>query len=322
MAKIVSFIIQKGGCGKTTTTVNIGGFLADRGFKVLMIDMDPQGNMTHHLGIVPETLEVTIRDVLKKTVPIKDAIVNRSENLDVIGNNILTSADEITFLNTMSREYLLRDQLTPLMREYDYILLDCPPSLGILSLNSLVASHEMFIVIAPDFFPLMAMKPLLETYDIVREKLNISLKLSGIAITMCDLRTNHAKQVVEILEKNFPDKLYHSVIRQSVSLKDASGQGKTIFEHDAKSTGAEDYRQLGEEFIKDNLSMQKKQQKLEQLFAGLSEAEKAQVQQSAIMNLNHFNRERHDRGDASPVLEQAIRISRNRLLEKLYRDKL
>jgi chromosome partitioning protein len=322
MAKIVSFIIQKGGCGKTTTTVNIGGYLAEQGYRVLMIDMDPQGNMTHHLGIVPETLEITIRNVLKKSVPISEAIIKRSENLDVIGNNILTSADEITFLNTFSREYLLRDQLTSIMKDYDYILIDCPPSLGILSLNSLVASHEMFIVVAPDFFPLMALKPLLETFDIVREKLNVSLKFNGIAITMCDMRTNHAKQVVEILEKNFPDKLYHSVIRQSVSLKDASGQGKTVFEYDPKSSGAEDYRNLGEEFIKDNLSVQKKHHKLDLLFQRLNAAEKEQIEQAAVLALNQFNRERIERGDQSDALVNALKLSRNRIIEQIYRDQL
>ena len=206
IGKIISFIIQKGGCGKTTTTVNVGGYLAKSGFKVLMIDMDPQGNMTQHFGLVPENLDITIRNVLKNEVDITEAIQKRSENIDIIGNNILTSGDEITFLNSYSREFLLKDKLLPLIHSYDYILIDCPPSLGILSLNSLVASQEMVIVVAPDFFPLMAIKPLYETYQIIQKKLNKSLRIKGIIINMFDPRTKHARQVLDVLEKNFPDK--------------------------------------------------------------------------------------------------------------------
>lgn len=316
MGKIISFIIQKGGCGKTTTTVNIGAYLAKSGFKTLMLDMDPQGNMTHHLGIVPETQEKTIRNVLKKEIPIEEAIIKRSENLDVIANNILTSADEITFLTAFSREYLLRDQLLKIVTNYDYILIDCPPSLGILSLNALVASHEMFIVIAPDFFPLMAIKPLMESFRIIKEKLNKALVFKGMAITMCDIRTKHTREVIEVLEHNFPDQLYHSIIRQSVSLKDASGMGKSIFEFDENSSGAIDYAQLGDEFLASHLSVQKTHLKLKKYYEKLSVEEQKQIDLKAIDGLNFFNKERYLNGERSKTLLQALDLSRNRVLKK------
>jgi chromosome partitioning protein len=318
IGKIISFIIQKGGCGKTTTTVNVGGYLAKSGFKVLMIDMDPQGNMTQHFGLVPENLDITIRNVLKNEVDITEAIQKRSENIEIIGNNILTSGDEITFLNSYSREFLLKDKLLRLIHSYDYILIDCPPSLGILSLNSLVASQEMVIVVAPDFFPLMAIKPLYETYQIIQKKLNKSLRIKGIIINMFDPRTKHARQVLDVLEKNFPDKIYHSFIRQSVSLKDASGEGKTIFEFDEQSMGAVDFKALGDEFVLDNLSVQKRYHHFETVFNKLSSNEQKMIEEKASAELNPYTRDLLQRKSDSVTANQAFKISRNQILEKLY----
>ena len=318
MGNVISFIIQKGGCGKTTTTVNVGGFLARAGFKVLMIDMDPQGNMTQHFGLVPEELELTIRNVLKNDISIEEAINHRNENIDIIGNNILTSGDEITFLNSYSREFLLRDKLTPIIHKYDYILIDCPPSLGILSLNALVSSQEMVMVVAPDFFPLMAIKPLYETYKIIQKKLNKSLRIKGIIINMFDPRTKHARQVLEVVEKNFPDKIYHSFIRQSVSLKDASGEGKTIFEFDENSTGAKDFEALGEEFVRDHLSVQKKNQYYKQTYEKLNAEDKHHIDEKAFANLNPFTRELLTTKSDSISANQAFQISRNKIIETIY----
>lgn len=318
MGKIISFIIQKGGCGKTTTTVNVGGYLSENGFKVLMIDMDPQGNMTQHFGLVPEHIDITIRDVMKGEVQIKDAIIKRSINIDIIANNILTSGDEITFLNSYSREFLLRDKLVPIMNDYDYILLDCPPSLGILSLNALVSSQEMIIVVAPDFFPLMAIKPLYETFQIVKRKLNKSLQIKGIIINLFDPRTKHARQVLDVVEKNFPDKIYHSFIRQSVSLKDASGEGKTIFEYDPQSMGALDFGSLGDEFILDHLSVQKKNLLYDKKFDSLKTDEKRRIEEKSLNDLNPFTRELLVKKPDSVSANQALKIARNKILEKLY----
>jgi chromosome partitioning protein len=320
MAKIVSFIIQKGGCGKTTTTVNIGAYLALKGFKTLMLDMDPQGNMSQHFGVNPEECPITIRQVLKRECKIEDAIINRSLNLDVIPNNILTAADELSFLSAISREYLLRDQLLKINANYDYILIDCPPSLGILSLNALCASHEMLIVISPDFFPLMAVQPLLETYSIIQEKLNKTLKVKGIAITMYDNRTNHARQVIDVLEKNFPDKIYSTFIRQNVALKDASGLGKSIFEYDPQSYGAEDYAALAEEFVYDHLNNQKKRSYYDRLFESLSDLEKDDVLKNSQILLSSFVKERIESKIKSENIERAVLNARNKILEKKYQN--
>lgn len=283
-----------------------------------MIDMDPQGNMTQHFGLVPEDINLTIRNVLKNEIDIKEAINNRSENLDIIANNILTSGDEITFLNSYSREFLLRDKLLPLINDYDYILIDCPPSLGILSLNALVSSHEMVIVVAPDFFPLMAIKPLYETYQIIRKKLNKSLTINGIIINMFDPRTKHARQVLDVLEKNFPDKIYHSFIRQSVSLKDASGEGKTIFEYDENSMGAIDFNALGEEFVLDHLSIQKKNLYYENVYKKLSAEDKRTIDEKSFSDLNPFTRDLLLKDKESKSALQALKINRNKIIEQLF----
>ena len=318
MGKIVSFIIQKGGCGKTTTTVNIGGYLSMKGFKVLMVDMDPQGNMTQHFGYVPEELDITIRNVLNKSVPISEAILIRDENLHIIGNNILTAADELSFLQAFSREYLLRDQLLPIVKDYDYILIDCPPSLGILSLNALCASHEMFITISPDYFPLMALKSLIETFNVVKAKLNKTLKIKGIGVTMCDARTNHTRQVIDILEKNFGSKIYPSYIRNNVALKDASGQGKTIFEYAPDSLGAKDYTALSEEFILDHISVQKKHLYYDSIFKKLEEKEQKEIMLFAINQLNAYSKDRYESGKSTETIDRSIRLARNRMLEKMF----
>ena len=318
MGKIVSFIIQKGGCGKTTTTVNIGAYLAMKGFKTLMVDMDPQGNMTQHFGFVPEELEFTIRNVMKKEIPIEQAIQKRDDNLHVIGNNILTAGDEVSFYNALSREFLLRDQLLKIYQNYDYILIDCPPSLGILSLNALVSSHEMFIIVSPDFFPLMALKPLIQTYQIVKENLNKTLKIKGIGITMCDTRTNHAKQVLEIIEKNFPDQIYHSQIRNNVTLKDAAGQGQSIFEYDQNSIGAEDYGSMGEEFILDHINTQKKHLHYDDLYKRLKNNEKDLIDEKAKEYLSKYLRERLEEEDKSYTVSKGYSLAKYRVLEKMY----
>jgi chromosome partitioning protein len=318
MSKIISFIIQKGGCGKTTTTVNIGAYLAIKGFKTLMVDMDPQGNMTQHFGFVPEELEYTIRNVMKKEIPIEKAILKKDDHLHIIGNNILTAGDEVSFYNAISREFLLRDQLLKIYQNYDYVLIDCPPSLGILSLNSLVSSHEMFIVISPDFFPLMALKPLIQTFQIVKENLNKTLRIKGIGITMCDTRTNHAKQVLEIIEKNFPEQVYHSQIRNNVTLKDAAGQGQSIFEYDSNSIGAEDYSSMGEEFILDHISTQKRHQHYDEVYHKLNKELQEDVTTKAKELISKYLRERLEQNDDSITVKKAFNLAKYRVLEKMY----
>jgi len=280
--------------------------------------MDPQGNMTQHFGYVPENLDKTIRQVLRKEISLDEAIQKRSEHLHVVGNNILTAADELTFLQSFSREYLLRDQLLPYVNQYDYILIDCPPSLGILSLNALCASHEMFIVISPDYFPLMAVKSLIETFNVVKSRLNKTLKMKGIGITMCDSRTNHARQVIDILEKNFGSKIYPSYIRNNVLLKDASGSGQTIFEHAPNSIGAKDYAALGEEFILDHIDVQKKHQYYDSVFNSLTETEQNEILTFALDQLNAYSKERYENGTATETIHKSVKLARNSILEKMF----
>jgi chromosome partitioning protein len=318
MAKVVSFIIQKGGCGKTTTTANTAGYLAIHGFKVLAVDMDPQGNLTQHLGYDNENLQKTILQLFEQTATFEEVVQKRSELLHVIPNNLHTAAAEFPLQKSMSPNYLLRDTLAPVMNDYDYILIDCPPALGLFSINALATSTEFVMVVSPEFFPMKAIKPLYDTYRMVKGKLNHSLQFNGIVMSMCDFRTRHSQEVFEILKRNFPHKLYNAYIRNNVSLKEASSCGQTIFEYNPQSFGAFDYQNFAEEFIRDHHKNISKRKYYQQKFDSLTGGEQKQIVMFAEQNLSAYARSGLDKMNDNAVLKEALLVERNKILEKLF----
>ncbi len=318
LAHVISFIIQKGGCGKTTTTANTASYLAMNGFKVLAVDMDPQGNLTQHFGYDTDAIDDTILHLLLKEKTFEQVVQHRSANLDIIPNNIETAAYEFSLYKSMAREFALRDVLDPLRKQYDFILIDCPPNLGIFSLNALVASTEFVLVVAPEFFPMRAIKPFYETYQMVKKNFNRTLKFKGVLMTMCDFRTRHSQEVRQILERNFPSKLYRSYIRVNVTLKEAASAGQSIFEYAPQSIGAFDYRNFAEEFIRDHQAVQKKRQYYESKFRELSPSEQEEILSFARKNLSIYANQRLQGEADDAILNEALIIERNKILEKLF----
>lgn len=318
MARIISFIIQKGGCGKTTTTVNAASYLALQGYRILAIDMDPQGNLTQHFGYDTETIDNALMNLFLNKKRFDEVVLKRSENLHVLSNNIGMTAIEFSLYKSLSREYVLRDVLSPVSNDYDFILIDCPPNLGILSINALTASMEFVLVVSPEFFPMRAIKPLYDTYLMVKNKLNRTLQFKGVVMTMCDFRTRHAQEVKVILEKNFPHKLYKAYIRNNVTLKEAASAGKSIFEYDPNSIGAFDYQNFVEEFLRDHEPAQQKRFYYEERFRNLPQHDRQEIEQFAREKLSGYNRDRLSLRDEEPVLQEAFLIERNKILEKLF----
>lgn len=318
MPRIISFIIQKGGCGKTTTTVNTGGYLSLLGIKTLLVDMDPQGNLTQHLGYNPDEIEKTVVSLMKNEASFEETVLKRNEFLHILPNNIISASEEITLHNAYTREYLLRDALYPIMNDYDFILIDCPPNLGLYSINALATSTEILMVVAPEFFPLKAIKPLFETYTMVKNKLNHSLKLGGVLLSMADLRTKHAQQVMGIIQKNFRHLLFNSYIRNNVQLKEAAAEGKTIFEYAPDSIGAQDYKSFVEEFLRDHARIKEKLNYYNQKFEKLTKKEQKEILEFAQKNVNSLVKQRMDENDNSEVVQNALLIERNKILEKLF----
>jgi len=318
MVKIVSFIIQKGGCGKTTTTVNTAGYLSAQGFKVLCVDMDPQGNMTQHFGYDSEDLDATILNLFNKKPGFEEVLLKRDENLHLLPNNLRTAEAENELQQRPDRDHLLRDLLSPWVSRYDYVLIDCPPTLGLFSINALAASTEFVLVVSPEFLPMKAIKPLYETFRTVKYHLNHSLQFNGIMMTMCDFRTRHNQEVLEILKRNFPQKLYHAFIRNNVSLKEAAAYGQTIFEYNSQSPGAFDYQNFAEEFIRDHHKNQAKHKYYQEKFDSLSQEEQQQILVVAKNNLSAYVRSNLEKIPGSKVIKESLKIERNKILENLF----
>ncbi len=318
MTQVVSFIIQKGGCGKTTTTVNTGGYLASQDFRVLCVDMDPQGNLSQHFGYDTDSLEKTILNLFQGNASFEEVVLKKSENLHILPNNLDSAAAELPLYHTLSREFLLRDVLSRVKNQYDFILIDCPPTLGLYSINALVASTEFILVVAPEFFPMKAIKPLYETFRTVKDKLNHSLQFNGVVMTMCDFRTRHSQEIFRILKRNFPHKLYQSYIRSTVVLKEASSYGQTIFEYSPHSIGSFDYQNFVEEFIRDHHKTIKKRTYYQQKFESISQKEQQQILMFAKTNLSSYNKNLMEVSSENKILKASLVIERNRILEKLF----
>ena len=250
MAKIIAVANQKGGVGKTTTAVNLSSCLGFKGKKVLLIDVDPQGNSTSGLGIDKKKIGKSAYDVLINDVDIVETLVQTPiENLMLCPSNIQLAGAEVELVSTISRETRLKNSLDTIKDNYDFILIDCPPSLGLLTLNSLTASNTILVPIQCEYYALEGLSQLMETVKLVQRHLNKELDVEGVVLTMFDARTNLSIQVVEEVKKYFRNKVYRTVIPRNVRLSEAPSYGLPIILYDPKSKGAECYLDLADEVI-------------------------------------------------------------------------
>ncbi len=252
-AKIISMSMQKGGVGKTTSAVNLSAALAEKGKKVLLIDIDPQGNATTGFGLDKITIEdekETTYSVLLGDCSIGEAIIKDViPNVSVIPSNINLSAAEIELSRFENREFILSKELEYVKDDYDFIIIDCPPSLNTLTLNALCAAQSVLIPLQCEYLALEGLSDIIQTINLVRENLNPNLELEGIFMTMYDSRTSLSQQVTENVRETFPDKTYKTVIPRNVRLSEAPSFGLPITKYDSKSAGAEAYRNLAEELL-------------------------------------------------------------------------
>ncbi len=252
MGKVISIANQKGGVGKTTTTINLGTILAKKGKKVLLIDADPQGNATSGLGMEKE-IEFSTYDVLINETTMDQTIKNtKIKNLKICPSNINLAGAEVELVSVMSREQRLKEKLEEMTTKFDYVLIDCPPSLGLITLNSFTASDSVLIPVQCEYYALEGLGQLLNTINLVKKHLNKNIQVEGALLTMYDIRTNLSNQVVKEVKKYFDNKVYKTVIPRNVRLSEAPSYGMPITEYDAKSKGAKSYIKFAKEFLKIN----------------------------------------------------------------------
>ena len=251
MGKIISFSNQKGGVGKTTTCVNMAAYLAQAGKKVLLVDLDPQGNATTGLGFSKGALKKSVYNVIIEDEAVKDNVLETElERLFLLPANIDLAGAEVDLVYKKNRDKVLRAALTPVKDAFDYILIDCPPSLGLLTINALSAADSAIIPIQSEYYALEGLSQLMNTISLVRQHLNKSLKVEGVVLTMYDGRSLISKQIAAEIKKYFSKKLYEIVIPRNIRLSEAPSHGKPILLHDPKCMGARAYAALTEEFLK------------------------------------------------------------------------
>lgn len=244
--KTIAFTNQKGGVGKTTSTINVGAGLCLQGKKVLMVDLDPQANLTYSLRMNSQRIDNTVYDVLKGRIAPDEAIISHN-GFDILPSSIDLSGAEMEFANEPARETLLKNNLSKLAQGYDYILVDCPPNLGLLTLNAFTAVKEVFIVLQSEYLALHGLSKLMDVIRVVKERLNPDITISGIICTLFDGRKNLNREVVDHIKDYFGEKVFNTIIRDNVALAEAPSHHKTIFEYDSESHGAEDYLALSKE---------------------------------------------------------------------------
>ena len=250
MGRVIAVANQKGGVGKTTTAINLSACLAEKGQKVLAIDMDPQGNMTSGLGIDKDEVEKNIYDLMIGQAGVDEVLQKEAiENLDVIPTSIDLSAAEIELIGVDDKEFIIRNAIAPIKDNYDYIIIDCPPSLNMLTINALTAATSVLVPIQCEYYALEGLSQLIHTIDLVKDRLNNDLEIEGVVFTMYDARTNLSLQVVENVKENLQQNIYKTIIPRNVRLAEAPSYGQPITLYDPRSTGAEAYRLLAEEVI-------------------------------------------------------------------------
>ena len=249
MGKIIAVANQKGGVGKTTTSVNLSAAFAEMGKKVLLIDCDPQGNATSGLGIEKDGLELSIYDALINDTPMEEIILQTQFGLDMVPSVMDLAGAEVELVNLDDKQYRLKKAVELIKDKYDYIPIDCPPSLGHVTLNALTAADSVLLPLQCEFYALEGLSQLLSTVQLVQEQLNGDLRIEGLVLTMYDSRTNLAEQVVEEVKTHFPDMVYATKIPRNVRLSEAPSFGKPIFAYASSSKGAQAYMSLAEEVI-------------------------------------------------------------------------
>lgn len=250
MGRIIAIANQKGGVGKTTTTINLSACLAEAGKKVLTIDMDPQGNTTSGLGVDKNECENTVYELILGECDFQESFVHTEfEGLDLIPSNVNLAGAEIELLNIENREYVLHNEIEKVKDDYDFIIIDCPPSLNMLTVNAMTTATTVLVPIQCEYYALEGLTQLMYTINLVQERLNPLLKMEGVVFTMYDARTNLSLQVVENVKENLDTTIYKTIIPRNVRLAEAPSHGKPINVYDSRSTGAESYRLLAQEVI-------------------------------------------------------------------------
>lgn len=250
MGRIIAIANQKGGVGKTTTATNLSACLAEKGKKVLAIDMDPQGNMSSALGIDKNNIENTIYELILEECSLEECRVEEViENLSIIPSNVNLAGAEIELIGLDNKEFILRKYVEAVRDKYDFVVIDCPPSLNTLTVNAMTTADTVLVPIQCEYFALEGLSQLIHTINLVRDRLNPNLEIEGVVFTMFDARTNLSLQVVENVKENLNQAVYKSIIPRNVRLAEAPSHGKPITLYDSKSAGAEAYRDLAEEVI-------------------------------------------------------------------------
>lgn len=250
MGRTIVIANQKGGVGKTTTAINLSASLAELGQKVLIIDMDPQGNTTSGVGVDKDEKEYTVYELLLGECSIEESLTDSvCENLTVVPSNINLAAAEIELIGTDNKEFILRDAVSSIKDNYDFILIDCPPSLNVLTINAMCAADTILVPIQCEYYALEGLSQLMHTIELVRERLNPNLEIEGVVFTMYDARTNLSLEVVENVKNNLNQNIYKTIIPRNVRLAEAPSYGMPITKYDARSSGAESYKMLAEEVI-------------------------------------------------------------------------
>ena len=250
MGRIIAIANQKGGVGKTTTAINLSACLAEKGQKVLAIDMDPQGNMSSGLGLDKDSIDKTIYDMIIGENDVEEVINHGTiDNLDILPSNVDLSAVEIELIDVDNKEFVVRDAIQKIRDNYDYIIIDCPPSLSLLTINAMTTADSVLVPIQCEYYALEGLSQLIHTVELVKERLNSTLEIEGVVFTMYDARTNLSLQVVENVKDNLQQNIYKTIIPRNIRLAEAPSYGTPINQYDPKSAGAESYMRLAEEVI-------------------------------------------------------------------------